>query len=375
MRAHSSAILPKGMGPLTFLRTAFLAFAALSSASGESNDGTSERKPAPVKETTLKTGAAFKETARLPRHSGLVDLFIGEGGTEVYVLDLSSCTVLQLDAATLAVKKEVFVGDFASAMCLTPNRKSIWVGGRSPRLDDAGRTEWGGWAKCFSVPDLVEKSKKSLQFPLDELAANDSGLLIYTSTDSQFMRLFDTAKGADAGFSEAGRTLKIHPSQRALYYWNPGGDSVMGLPFAAIPVNKAPVWRCAKGESGWPGDIAFSPDGKWVVATGGIAATVECHKDRDAKKVVRMDSCLSFAVAPGRTTFFTCTVDGVLREYEFGEFVRKRDVNIGFPMRFMAVDPEKKVLFGVAVKKLPDMGGWKKRIHAGDVVAISLEPK
>lgn len=322
--------------------------------------------------TPLETSEEFRETSRLARKSVLVDMLVAPGATQIVVLDLSAGSLLRLDPETLAVIEEIPAPLGVSAMSLTPNRKCLWVVGESPAFDDQGRIIAQGWALPLAWPGLAAGKKIDLPFPPREVVAGDSGLLA-CSTSGGKLSFFDTIEKTHSPAESAGTSPRLHASQNAIYILANGGIS--GHPFGPVKPGTDPVWKCIPNSTKVGGEISLSPDGLWVVATTGDACMVQAHRDRDGKKTFKFDPCLAFATAPGSSTFFASTGDGTLREYEFGDFVLKREHRVGSVLCSMSVDPVRKRLYGVALTMPPDPWGKFRRTGAGDVVSISLEVK
>lgn len=326
--------------------------------------------------TPLVTSAKFEVKEVLKRSCSLEDVYLSPEGDSLVALDLSEGKILRIQASDLTVQAEVEAPSRVAGLAVTPDWKSVWVVSQVPLIKKDGKVEWAGQAVRYSWPDLNPGFPVAMPYAPCEVAANNDGFLAYRFPGDQ-VALFDGVKGADAGriLSGTGRGPVLHPSGRVVYFSETVPGKTRAIPMGAVTPGAEKSWA-ADGSRGDPRcQTGISPDGRWLLQPWGQVLGIEASSgESDFLRKFAIDPCVSFAVGKGCNTFFACTEDGLLREYEFGQFVMKRQIPIGKVLRWMSIDPAKKRLYGVAVDWEKSGKGGRGRF-AGDLIAITLEKK
>lgn len=326
--------------------------------------------------TPLVTSATFEVKEVLKRSCALEDVYLSPPGDALVALDLSEGKILRIRASDLTVQAEVKAPSRVAGLAVTPDWKSVWVVSQVPLINKDGKVEWAGQAVRYSWPDLNPGLPVAMPYAPCEVAANNDGFLAYRFPGDQ-VALFDGTKGADLGriLSGTGRGPVLHPSGRVVYFSETVPGKTRAIPMGAVTPGAEKSWA-ADGSRGDPRcQTGISPDGRWLLQPWGQVLGIEASSgESDFLRKFAIDPCVSFAVGKGCNTFFACTEDGLLREYEFGQFAMKRQIPIGKVLRWMSIDPAKKRLYGVAVDWEKGGKGGRGRF-AGDLMAITLEKK
>lgn len=334
----------------------------------------------------LEVADSLEVLATLTLRSVVSDLFLSPDGAFLYALDLSDGKVLKLEAGTLKVLKEAPAPDGAVAMSMSPDGNRLYVAAARPGITSYSPDQKElGTIQCLGAKELSVLST----FPIDpapmDIEATDKGLLVVGAC-SQWNGLVvvDADKKAVSGGCHSvygGACVRLHPDQTRAYT---GDRGLSPADFRCVPLRKDPKTGYGSydspyhGEHPLGGSFEISPDGCFLVGSGGPVLRLSRTQQADLRYLSSIDRFLCAAMAKGCGTLLTTNAEGFLKVYDMGSFELRKSVKTGMLCSRLALDPKRRILYAVA-GALPDAQQGQYRHPStpalGNIVAFSLAGK
>jgi hypothetical protein len=345
---------------------------------------------APVKEEpTVPVGPSMaipdtlEVAAILPLMSVVGELLLSPDGDHLYALDLSDGKVFKLALPSLKVEQTLLAPDGAVAMALSPDGSRLVVA--AARLDAAtqGQPKNAGILQVVATKDLGVVSTIAVDPPPTGVALTDKGLVILSVAGNGGLLMVDVGRRAEtgrAGSIYGGSCIRLHPDQSRVYT---GDRGLSPADFRCVPLKKDPKLGYPSydspyhGEHPLGGSFEITPDGRFLLGSGGSVLRLSRTQKADLHFVARIDPFLSAGIAKGCGTFLTTNAEGFLKVYGMDTFELKKSVKAGKLCSRLALDPKRRMLYAAAGAVPDARAGWwdPGQPVLGDIVAYSLDEK
>jgi S1-C subfamily serine protease len=314
----------------------------------------------PTVELTIPDPVRF--STEMPLSSVFGGLHLSPDGTALYALDLSEGQVYKLDPDTLQVKAKLAVHETAVAMAMTPDGKTLYVGGRAPSIVvmDAREAEGrvAGTLQVISTTTFTTTANLEVKAAIVDLVAADRGLVVATcQAQWNGLVVIDVARKSEdfVHLVYGGGSIRLSRDQRRVYV---GDFGLSPADFRCVSLRKEqgkyPTYDSIyHGDHPLGGPFDISPDGKYLIGAYGSILRLGKTKDADLRFVMKIDPFHASALAPGSSTLFTLTADGFLKSYSIGGFELQKSVKLGYRCERAALDPKRRKLY-VVVSEIPD---------------------
>jgi hypothetical protein len=297
---------------------------------------------------TLKTADRFTVSSVMRLNAAIADLVMSRDGDHLLALDLSDGKVLKISADGFKVVAESPVLTDAVAMALTPNGRTLYVAISDPPKEGSvvGRV---GAVQVLDAASLKPSSTISLDFAPIDIEATDQGLLVLNADGTGLKLLNAGKKGAaeDTGIGASDLPIRLSPDQSRIYV---GGNAPLH------DVHAAPLTRTRSGEGRsrserfehrYGSDLFMSPDGRFLLYGSGHVLRLSKDPKLDLQTLKKIDPFVCAAMAPGINTFFVCTDQAFLKQFEAGSFEIEKTIKLERPLIRILLDPKRKLLYGL----------------------------
>ncbi len=323
--------------------------------------------------------------AELPASSVFGGLLLAPDGSVLYALDLSEGQLYKLDPENLQIKAKLEVHETSVSMGLTPDGKTLYIGGKSPALErerprDPEAT--AGTLQVINTTTFTRTDTLEIKHGIVELAAADRGIVAATcQTQWDGLVIIDVAKKSEetVRLVRGGSSIRLSRDQRRVYV---GDYGVSPGDFRCVSLRRqggeyAVYDSIYHGEHVLGGPFEITPDGKHLI--GGAGAVLRLSRDRDTD--LRFESKIapfnSVAMAPGCSSFFTTSRDGFLKSYDMSGFEVKKSIRLGFRFDHAVLDLKRRKLHGVVSKVAEEAvyDPWERNLRLGRLSSLSLGGK
>lgn len=343
-----------------------------------------EPPPAPDPPVGPTVELALPDTVFFAKELAIQSVFGGmelsPDGSALYVLDLSEGQVYKLDPDSLEIKAKVSIFENAVAMTMTPDGKTLYIGGRSS-IQPAGRRDRERSGPALQVIDastLTLTSTLDFKAAMVDLVATDHGRVVATTQgQTGGAAIIDVARKSETVVSvREGGAIRLSRDQKRAYI---GDSTVSSGNFHCVPLRKEND-QYISYDSGSHGDhelggrFDLSPDGRFLMGGNGSILRLGKTRDGDLRFMMKIDPFVAAAVGSGSSTLLTFTHDGFMKSYSLGAFELKKSVRLGFSCERALIDTRRKKVHGVFVSVTDQRSpNWRMRI--GRIASISVGDK
>ena len=308
----------------------------------------------------------------------IVDLFLSPDRKALYALDVSEGAVYRINPDTLKIDKRVDAARNAVAMCLSPNGKRLYVGGREP---------WGskgfGRIQIITTSDMKTQSLFEIPCRVFDVAATDDGRIVATSIDEKTsFCVIDPRKKKireTVPIIPKNSFLRLLPaqsrvitSQRTPSGWSAFGTVNLKSKMRGVLDAHGSRLDNEDGRAGG-GEIELTPDGKRIITTQGGVFRLSSNRDLDFRLEAGIEPGTAIGIAPGTRTFVVATREGFLKVYDLGTLELVKSVDMGFICTRLIVDPPAGRMFAIAMSHWKAGGNPIGILAVGSLITISLE--
>jgi hypothetical protein len=350
------------------------------------------KDPVPEKAIDVPVADEIKVVSTLKLRAAITELLLSPDGSALYALDLSEGKVYHLKPDTLEVVASADTMESAVAMCLTPDGKTIYVGGRDPGYVSSGKAG-NGYVQTISASSMKPTGTFNVPFGIHRLVATNSGTVVVTGSGQWGgLAVIDAQKKSVIGTAwmiYGGSSIRLHPDHSRVYtgtFGSSPGD------FHCVPLKK-PAGKANNpsglgdayesydspyhGEHPLGGEFEISSDGRYLVGGYGSVLRLGKTKDADLRFVGKIDRGVAVGIGKGSSTFVVATPEGFLKVYSLPSLELKKSIRVDRYLSRVAMDAAKGRLYAVA-SAVPS-GDTRfidgRTVPAGDIVSFSLSGK
>lgn len=337
--------------------------------------------PPPAALQPLDTSDGLTLAGRLPLEAAIGGMQLSRDGRYLFVLDCSAGEILKINTDDLSVAVRVRAPPNSISMALSVDEKSLYVVGFDPPPARVGPKTGRGLLALFRSENLDFAGSTTLQDgPLDVLPLKDGRALVTLLREYEGVCLVDPKKETIVQSLSLPRRcfLRLYPDGTRAYA---GTDDDFIRVTLGEKVSKAStgVPTSERGKSGR--NFALSPDGRFLLASQGLVFRLSKTPETDLGRIAEIDPWVALAQADGSSTFLTASLDGTVRQYEFGEFAPKKSFKVDRLCTRLCLDPKRNRLYAFGVE-LPDPrlaeirhDYWHDRLVAGDILVYAMSEK
>lgn len=315
------------------------------------------------------TPPAALKPARVISIGGTIgNLVLSPNRRWLFLLNRTSGALLQIDATTLKVTRELDLQD-SDVFALTPDGKTIVT-----CVPDAARTSI---VLIDPVPLTVRLRFRVDARPYDIAAANNG--FVFLSGDGggwTDIAVIDTNKQTVAGRWGGlwNRSLvQLSADQTRLYVASQGVNpgKLEGLPISS-KLDEKPASYAAKADKlPLGGPFAVTPDGQFLIQQSGSAIRLAKNRDDDLRDIVKLAPHIAAAV-DGASMFLLATDGMTIKQYSYPDLKWQKDHRLGVLATHIAYDGKASRLYAAVVDPKSVASRPRARGH-GDVHVYELE--